>query len=455
MLSSNLLHLTDNSVEDVFSSAVYTDNALLEKLNCIANIPIKHLVASSSSNIIMFPSDNTYKDDVQDNCIFEIYKNKIKTNNVMGYIGVDDLSITISSRFTSYGESSHDYFLHYLLSKVLCYNFINLNHKSSVSTGIEYLVFLFPLLLNRAISQGVFKAYKKHQYNDAKVKGTIEVARHLKLNPLPNGKFAYRTREFDYDNSVTQLVRHTIEFIQGNGAINAFFSNDSLYQRNVALIKQITPSYNIKARAEVISLNSKTLSHPYYTAYADLQKLCLQILSRTGFVYNNGKNSINGVLFDGAWFGEEYLAIILKDTKLVHAKNKERIDGIEVLEESQRRFYPDFYLCNHGIRSLVLDAKYKRIMDSDNSEKDHFSRNDLHQLICYMYLLKASTGGFIFPSTDKRGTNTYSLPSFSYGGNLLAIPFYIPKNASSYEDFILKIRVEEQYLIDSVNNFLG
>ena len=35
MLSSNLLHLTDNSVEDVFSSAVYTDNALLEKLNCI------------------------------------------------------------------------------------------------------------------------------------------------------------------------------------------------------------------------------------------------------------------------------------------------------------------------------------------------------------------------------------------------------------------------------------
>ena len=78
MLSSNLLHLTDNSVEDVFSSAVYTDNALLEKLNCIANIPIKHLVASSSSNIIMFPSDNTYKDDVQDNCIFEIYKNKIK-----------------------------------------------------------------------------------------------------------------------------------------------------------------------------------------------------------------------------------------------------------------------------------------------------------------------------------------------------------------------------------------
>ena len=45
------------------------------------------------------------------------------------------------------------------------------------------------------------------------MRGTIDINRHLKLNLPFNGRVAYRTREFSHDNHVTELIRHTIEYI--------------------------------------------------------------------------------------------------------------------------------------------------------------------------------------------------------------------------------------------------
>ena len=62
--------------------------------------------------------------------------------------------------------------------------------------------------------KGVYKEYVKRQYNNTNISGTIDVARHVRSNIPFIGNVAYRTREFSYDNKLTQLVRHTIEKIQ-------------------------------------------------------------------------------------------------------------------------------------------------------------------------------------------------------------------------------------------------
>ena len=62
--------------------------------------------------------------------------------------------------------------------------------------------------------KGLFKKYIRHRYNDGNVKGTIDVARHIEKNTPFVGNVAYSQREFSYDNSLMELVRHTIEFIK-------------------------------------------------------------------------------------------------------------------------------------------------------------------------------------------------------------------------------------------------
>ena len=59
----------------------------------------------------------------------------------------------------------------------------------------------------------MYKQYITRKNNDANVRGVIDVNRHIRYNKPFNGKIAYSTREYSYDNDVTQLIRHTIEFI--------------------------------------------------------------------------------------------------------------------------------------------------------------------------------------------------------------------------------------------------
>ena len=78
------------------------------------------------------------------------------------------------------------------------------------------LIFLFPFYLKEAMRKGSFKTYIRNQYNDDNVKGTIDIARHIKKNTPFTGNIAYSHREFSYDNYLMQLIRHTIEFIKEN-----------------------------------------------------------------------------------------------------------------------------------------------------------------------------------------------------------------------------------------------
>lgn len=62
--------------------------------------------------------------------------------------------------------------------------------------------------------KGLFKKYIRRRYNDGNVKGTIDISHHIKQNTPIVGNIAYIQREFSFDNSLMELVRHTIEFIK-------------------------------------------------------------------------------------------------------------------------------------------------------------------------------------------------------------------------------------------------
>lgn len=53
------------------------------------------------------------------------------------------------------------------------------NHNNRL---FNFLLFLFPHYLKAAMRKGLFKKYIRRRYNDGNVKGTIDVARHIKKN---------------------------------------------------------------------------------------------------------------------------------------------------------------------------------------------------------------------------------------------------------------------------------
>jgi len=397
---------------------------------------------SQEDNIFIFPSDLQYSPDLdKDQKILETVNREIKTGNVIGFLGYGQERLTISSRFSN---ESDDYFLHYLLQKVLNINLTSLDVGLSREERLyQLLIYLFPKYLEAALRKGLYKEYQRFFHNDSHIKGVIDVVNHLKKNLPFTGNIAYTTREFTYDNPIMQLIRHTIEFMKNQKSIGrGVLENLSTSRENVAEIVRVTPSYKIADRAKIIRLNqTKPLRHAYFREYRKLQELCLMILNREEHGLGYQEQKIHGILFDVAWLWEEYVHTLLP-REFIHPRNKDRTEGISVFSNRERKVYPDFY---DRERKIVLDAKYKKL---ELTEKG-INRDDLFQLISYAYILQAEKAGLIFPSIDQTVSSEIGKVE-GYGVLLKKWSIQIPQKTSSYSEFYEMLGMSEKIFQNNI-----
>ena len=201
-----LLKIKDNSLQkkESFSQIRILTNKIADKT----------LEQLEREGVFIFPEAVKDAEDIsQDQMILQSVNDTYRTGNVMGFIGCGEERLIIESRFSGSGE---DYFFQYLLDRVLDFpNIVDLDADANHNNRLfNFLLFLFPQYLKAAMRKGLFKKYIRCRYNDGNVKGTIDVARHIEKNTPFTGNVAYSQREFSYDNSLMELVRHTIEFIK-------------------------------------------------------------------------------------------------------------------------------------------------------------------------------------------------------------------------------------------------
>lgn len=439
-LIKNSSHAGDS---ETFSAAHYFS------LSRIANVPLKEL-SGEKSNLLVFPYeiDKSYG-AIGELPIFEmcgccenLSEVKIKTGNLLGFVGVGSgdgaIQLEISSRFS---KSENDFFLHYILGKVFGENLFSLNYNASSGSVFDLLCFMFPLVLKNAVRQGIFKTYRTFERNDANVKGSLNLSRHIRQNVPFGGKVAYKERAQVFDNPFTELVRHTIEFIKTKPFGKSILNSDSGTKSAVSQIVELTQNYSFHERQKIISENAKPVSHPFFTKWKPLQKLCLAILNHSKINYHSNEKSVCGLLFDGAWLWEEYLNTIFRPLGFEHPENKKHKGGLKMFangddeltfDKDFRRIYPDFYKKGE----YVLDAKYKRLLNG-------VGREDLYQVVAYMHTMKIGRGGFIFPDDDTDfHKKTYCLANDA--GTLDIIDVKIPQNAESLQEFCSLMKSEEK-----------
>ena len=393
---------------------------------------------SKEDNIFIFPNDLTHTPDLdKDQKIFETVNQEIKTGNVIGFLGCDQERLMISSRFS---DESDDYFLHYLLQKILNINLTSLDVGLSPEDKLyQLLVYLFPKYLQAALRKGLYKEYQRFYHNDSHVKGAVDVGNHLKKNLPFTGNTAYTTREFAYDNPLMQLIRHTIEYIKTQKSFGALLDSN---RETITEITRVTSAYKLADRVKIIRMNTiKPIRHAYFREYRKLQELCLMILSREMHGIGLQEQRVHGILFDVSWFWEEYVYTLLpKD--FIHPRNKEKKGGILVFSDGKRKVYPDFY---DRERKIVLDAKYKKL---EFIEKG-INREDLFQLISYSYILEAEKAGLVFPSEDKVVDNEIGKLA-GYGALLKKWSIQISRESSSYSEFCEMMENSEENFKENI-----
>lgn len=439
---------------------------LYANLSEIADKTLAELTQNNPNLLIFPPKMDDNKEALKDFPILKLLnrnansqeladaqKVKIQTSNLMGFLGVGETTIRIKSRFD---QNENDHFLHYLLSKVFNINIFDFSTTYSMNDGaLALLYFLFPKMLCKALKKGLFRTYQTFDRNDSAVKGAIDVARHIRENLPFNGKIAYKSREFSYDNEVTQLIRHTIEVIRQSDFGKSLLHFSDEMRQNVRLICQATPTYEKGRRLEVINQNRKPLTHSFFSEYRDLQRLCLLILRRKMLNFRTDKNEIWGILFDGAWLWEEYLAklfakISINGQNVIHPENKTGKNPIFPFKNAKTApRYPDFYVKpNEQCAGFVFDAKYKQLLKGENGENVLIQRDDFNQMLTYLFITTAKNAILLNP-TDKKvaiapkpfgGDGELA----GYGGNLSVISLPIPQNVADFSDFRQKMSEMER-----------
>lgn len=188
------------------------DNSFLKKeyfyevKSIVKSVADKTLEQLDREGIFVFPEMIADVEDMtKKQMILQSVNESFLSGNVMGFIGIGDERLVIESRFSTGGN---DFLFQYLLEKVLDFpNIVNMDTDANQEDRLfSLLLFLFPYYLKTAMRKGVFKTYIRNLYNNANVKGTIDISRHIKKNIPFTGNVAYSQREYSYDSSVATRI---------------------------------------------------------------------------------------------------------------------------------------------------------------------------------------------------------------------------------------------------------
>lgn len=412
--------------------------------SCVSDKTLEQL---EREGVFVFPEIMKDAEDITKNqMILQSCNDMYCTGNVMGFLGSGDERLIIESRF-SRGEN--DYFFQYLLEKVLDFpNFISLDTNANQEERMfNLLLFLFPHYLKVAARKGAFKTYIRNKYNDGNVRGTIDIARHIKNNIPFVGDIAYNQREYSFDNYLMELVRHTIEHIKSKSYGHKLLNN---VKDEIKLVVDSTPRYKASDRRTILEANRKnTIRHAYYHEYRDLQRLCILILQNQKHKLGVGQRKVYGILFDGAWLWEEYINSLISDM-FYHPMNKSGSGAQRLFASGIGLIYPDFIGKNPTER-VIADAKYKPI--------DNIGNKDYLQVLAYMFRFDSKRGYYLYPDSTDSGNKCLMMNEGStYEGGVSArkdisitkLGLKVPSESKDYEEFKRQIVGSEMAFIKSI-----
>lgn len=386
----------------------------------------------NASSDLHFISDSAFSGSIQNN---PLNLNSLLFDGIIGIIhdpcfSTDgknyDIAVKIRTRFDK--NKSHSYFLaemirNYVkqyLGLTLAENEIPLEEEDL----FEFLkIYIFRKNLLAAYDAGFYKKYTYFQKNDFRLKGRIDIARHIRLNGgFDNGKIAYEYRESTVDNAVNHLILITwMELLKEYpNMASAILSRENQMgisaEKILCQLQYLAPGFHGKSLQNILYESTIPVTSLFFSEYENLRKSCIEILKGLNLSVYTGaselKDTVQSMLFYVPDLWEVYVRQILKE--LCNEQNWNTLDTqkeIKVLhslmkgtprQSSLGKIYPDFILSDEDSIKLVLDAKFKPKWES--YVNNYISiKDDIRQVLTYGELTQSEKIGVIFP-TNARNT---------------------------------------------------
>lgn len=380
--------------------------------------------------VVIINGIDIQKEDFEDE---EIYNEYI--NNYV--IPLYDVKITIKSRFDTGREA---YFLATMLLNADT-ELNNYNIDFSYDDIFEHLlVLLYKRYFKEAYKEGYYRKYQYFESNDNKMRGKIDIARHIKLNAgNDNGKIACSYREYTIDNSFNHLIIHTYLYIKSRfpNVVDTIIDSDFEMKKIIDNLIYNAKSYANYDVRTVINKSIKPISHPLYFNYENLRMICLDILNNLGIsIFNGTDKEVKGILYYIPDLWEEFLykQVLSKISDGEYTcKSQEQI---KIFNE-KKSTYPDFVFRNEDDDEkkpfYILDAKFKPSWyDAFASDKLGNLLEDYTKCIRDMNSINAHACGTIFPTNEEVNYShekiCKSISNYNKKDEFHCFPVHVPKS---------------------------
>lgn len=325
-----------------------------------------------------------------------------------------ELHLQVKSRFDAKNHS-------YLLATLLTYKTPGRINEELCEWNEEglfdfLLVDLLIHFLTQARLKGFYKTYQRFERNDNKLRGAIDVARHIRWNEgKNNGQIAYNYRENTTDNYLNALILQTYEYIKKT---HPYLAESKLEYELKPFFDELKYSVDLRRYSSnnILAKNQRPIAHPYFTEYEKVRKICLRILRNEGISIFDSKNNthdegVSGFLYYMPDLWEEFLEKVLKDCRKSEESKQwdfsaqyEDISFIESKISNQYFFQsrPDFVFYDTKNKKvfLILDAKFRPVWEDAvkrNTLQLKDFQGDVDKCLRDMAVNRTNGTGVIFP----------------------------------------------------------
>lgn len=323
------------------------------------------------------------------------------------------------------------------------------------------LLFWYKIKLLEAYEKGFYKTYRRFEENGYRLRGSINISQHIKLNiGQNNGKIAHIYRENTINNYLNHLIIVTYEYLKKKypELVEQNIDNDLNIRCILEGIRNEI-GYNTMGIQFLIKNNQKTISHPYFIEYEDLREICLKILREEALsIWEVGKERTKSILFYIPDLWELYLEDILKQDKelkndvYTQGETPESDKQLKIFGEYnktdnknfKKNIYPDFIFFDEENPYFILDAKFKEGWKKSIKGKiPDFGLEDYSKCIRDMNSINAHATGVIFPANIEQGDDInysdlkklqHSISKYNQWDCFYTIPVYIPDTKNNLDE---------------------
>jgi len=327
-------------------------------------------------------------------------KECLKATNYVGVIQTLSLSIEILPKiYNGVDETKIRTIFIEMLKTIYGLNELQINkaHLSDTKQDIfEIFITLFVEEMNKLIHKGLKNDYILQENNQNFLKGKLKFSEHLKRNFIHKERFFVEYDDYLQDRVENRLLKSTI---------NLLLKKTKNHQNKKHLRQQLFIFDNVRFsndyKNDISKINIYRAKH--YHLPLELAKLFLQKFSFTSM---SGDNNVYALLFPMEKVFENYLEIVLNNSKDILNIDKIIPNGgkNEYLIQSDKckiaNLQPD-YLIIKNKQNIIADAKWKLL------KKCEISSNDVYQMFAYLHFYNTDIAYLLTPKIENSETKEF------------------------------------------------